>query len=372
MKSVFSFSSLAALIALQLTSPALADDFTDTYQAFQTAYKNKDLASSVRLGNESWKLGQEKFGEDSEQAMKLRYSLANVLVEAEQPEQALAHYKEVVDDYRDHYGDNHLNTLYLYTDVINYLHMHVSKLGKPARDFLQKMGTQLVKDADEPAYASKKEEAYLYAEAAQALVKAPMLTTTKHNVLEFYRHANQVVTAQWGEEDARTLQTRLFLGKAYELANKTQDAAQTYESILDSLGEDTQVTPPLKLVTHARLVTLFEKSGDSEAATKHCRAIGEMKPWDPDQKPEPIYRVNPKYPVTAAKRGNEGSAFLSYIVNSQGMVEDLTVDKVDGYPGFGKKALQAVEQWRYAPKFEDGKPVDSERLTVQMDFKVES
>ena len=72
---------------------------------------------------------------------------------------------------------------------------------------------------------------------------------------------------------------------------------------IDSLGEDTQVTPPLKLVTHARLVTLFEKSGDSEAATKHCRAIGEMKPWDPDQKPEPIYRVNPKYPVNPNQVG---------------------------------------------------------------------
>ncbi|QPG04729.1 energy transducer TonB [Salinimonas marina] len=303
--------------------------------------------------------------------MKLRYSLANVLMEAEQLEPALVHYQEVVDNYRVHYGDSHIDTLYLYIDVINYLYPHVTELGKPARDLSQKVATRLVEDADELPSLAGEAKAHFYAEAAQALVRAPMLATSTHNVINFYKEADKVVSSQWDENDARTLQTRFFLGKAYELANKKQDAVQAYESIVAGFDNETEFTHPLKLITHARLVALFEKDGDSEAATKHCRAIGEMKPWDPSQQPEPIYRVNPQYPMTAVRREKEGSAYLSFIVNSQGMVEDVKVEKVDGYPGFGKNALLAVEQWRYAPQFADGQPVDSERINLQMDFKLE-
>ncbi|WP_269749763.1 hypothetical protein [Salinimonas marina] len=41
MKPAVSLLTLATLIAFQPTSQAVADEFTDTYQAFQTAYKKK-------------------------------------------------------------------------------------------------------------------------------------------------------------------------------------------------------------------------------------------------------------------------------------------------------------------------------------------
>ena len=61
---------------------------------------------------------------------------------------------------------------------------------------------------------------------------------------------------------------------------------------------------------------------------------------------QPIRRVEPRYPVDAARRGQSGYVKMHYRVDEQGRVTDITV--LDAYPQqiFVKEALKALQSWR--------------------------
>lgn len=63
---------------------------------------------------------------------------------------------------------------------------------------------------------------------------------------------------------------------------------------------------------------------------------------------QPIRRVEPRYPVDAARRGQSGYVKMHYRVDEQGRVTDITV--LDAYPQqlFIKEALKALQSWRYS------------------------
>ncbi|WP_336406979.1 energy transducer TonB [Gallaecimonas mangrovi] len=85
----------------------------------------------------------------------------------------------------------------------------------------------------------------------------------------------------------------------------------------------------------------------------------------------PIFRMDPKYPVEAARDGKEGWVKLSFTINEIGGVEDIRV--IDAHPRriFDRAAKRALAKWKYKPKIVDGKPVKQPGLTVQLDFKLE-
>ncbi|AZQ83456.1 energy transducer TonB [Colwellia sp. Arc7-635] len=84
----------------------------------------------------------------------------------------------------------------------------------------------------------------------------------------------------------------------------------------------------------------------------------------------PIVRIEPKYPIQAARDGKEGWVILSFTINQIGGVEDVTV--IDAQPKriFDKEAKRALRKWKYKPKVVDGKAMKQPGLTVQLDFNM--
>ncbi|MCP4863341.1 MAG: energy transducer TonB [Alteromonas sp.] len=81
-------------------------------------------------------------------------------------------------------------------------------------------------------------------------------------------------------------------------------------------------------------------------------------------------RVNPQYPISAAKDGLSGCVNLSFVVNNEGRVTEQQV--TDSFPKgvFEKKAIEALKRWRWKPTTAnpDNQPA---RSTVQLDFMVQ-
>lgn len=95
---------------------------------------------------------------------------------------------------------------------------------------------------------------------------------------------------------------------------------------------------------------------------KKEKAVGEAKVDF-----HPIYRVEPKYPIKAAREKMEGSVVLKFDVNGDGNVIDAEV--VMGKPAyvFDKTALTALKQWRYTAT---GKT--TKNLLVQLDYLMDN
>ena len=78
---------------------------------------------------------------------------------------------------------------------------------------------------------------------------------------------------------------------------------------------------------------------------------------------QPLTRVEPIYPKEAAKQGIEGSVVLSYDIDSQGNVQNVSVIDANPRKTFDKAAKIALRQWTYE---KPAKPIKG--VKVQLDF----
>jgi bla regulator protein BlaR1 len=77
----------------------------------------------------------------------------------------------------------------------------------------------------------------------------------------------------------------------------------------------------------------------------------------------PTIRIEPKYPVEAAKAGTEGSVVLKFDVEADGTVSHVEVVNAKPAYVFDKSAVRALKQWQY-----NATDVTHTNLLVQLDF----
>ena len=99
--------------------------------------------------------------------------------------------------------------------------------------------------------------------------------------------------------------------------------------------------------------------------------IGGVGAMQRDGEATPIVRIEPKYPVQAARDGKEGWVRLSFTINEVGGVEDVEVLEADPKRIFDREAKRALRKWKYKPKIVDGKPEKQFNMKVQLDFKLD-
>jgi TonB family protein len=80
--------------------------------------------------------------------------------------------------------------------------------------------------------------------------------------------------------------------------------------------------------------------------------------------PEVIERVEPKYPVTAARKGTQGFASVRFLIDEQGEV--VYAQTQHSFPAgvFDEVSEQAIRQWRYQPS------PDKSIRRITLDFKL--
>ncbi|MBV9497481.1 MAG: energy transducer TonB [Acidobacteria bacterium] len=82
------------------------------------------------------------------------------------------------------------------------------------------------------------------------------------------------------------------------------------------------------------------------------RAVGEVKPA------KVLVRVSPNYPPVAAKAGVNGVVVVECIIGSDGTIREPRVVR-SSFAAFDQPALDAVNQWRFAPGTLHGTAVDT-------------
>lgn len=87
---------------------------------------------------------------------------------------------------------------------------------------------------------------------------------------------------------------------------------------------------------------------------------------------KPIERTPPKYPIQAARNGNEGWVQISFVVDENGAVIDPVIEDSSGIRGFEKAGLSAIKQWQYSPAIRDGEKIEQCRNSIQLNFKLEN
>jgi len=210
----------------------------------------------------------------------------------------------------------------------------------------------------------------LYAEVSIEAGSNLLIRSRSSTAKSYIKNAYNIYHELLGEKHYKTGLAAFHLGKFALSAKKYRTAEKYFNSSLAIFEVSGKPSNSLELTTHAFLVEVYENKHERDKATAHCQAIGSMKPWDASQMQVPLFKMSPKYPQSALLAMVEGETILAFTVTEAGMVIDPEVDRSSGDDRLDKAAMEAIEKWRYAPRFVDGKPVKSENSRAKVIFSI--
>jgi periplasmic protein TonB len=81
------------------------------------------------------------------------------------------------------------------------------------------------------------------------------------------------------------------------------------------------------------------------------------------------YQTTPRYPESARTAGIEGVSLLRFVVQADGLVGTVNVEKSAGHPDLDRAAVEAVKTWRFEPA-RRGKEAVAVWVTVPVRFEL--
>ncbi|WP_165744118.1 energy transducer TonB [Pseudoalteromonas sp. Z9A6] len=356
--------SLSALCATTLSTTALASQasdpqavFTQAYQSYLAAVKaNKNVQQTAKLAYTS---GKTVYGKSSDNTANLAINYAKAIkgFADELNEQRYTLYNEAHTILAANHGKQSIETVDALLGKANY-----TTSAYQAANLLEQV-IEIAKTQNNPKFV------------ADMKLEAATLLARKHSskkyreAKNYLEEADEYYQENLPENSLERIKADFLMASFAEGRKKYNQAIERLNRIVTVFDTNLNFDHSAELSAHSKLIGLYEKQGKSEEATKHCLAIAKMVPWKESQEQTPLYRVNPKYPVNKARSSTDGSVVMEFEVDAAGFVKNPKVLSSEGGRAFEKSAKAALEQWRYAPKFENGKPV-SAISQVQLDFKI--
>jgi TonB family protein len=355
------YLSLAIFMTLSFNTSATSEktlnsQFKTAYYSYQDAVKSNDEDAQFKYAKEAYQLGNTFYGETNINTANLALILAQQHLNKKQNQQVTALLINTLDIFKREYGNNAIELPEVY--ILLGQSLPHGKRNKSIDYYLKALDIAEDLEKEHPYF-----NAEIQLEAGIALLR---LGSRKSNAI---LTAQKFFTENLSKNDKRVVNSNFYAGKYNAARKKYSKAIENWQANLPVFESLEGATHPLELSTHAFLIDALEKSGKSEEATKHCIAIGSMTPWNDSQEQRPLFRTNPKYPVSDARRGKEGWVKIGFTISDFGTVTEAKILDSEGGRGFEKSSLAVLEKWRYAPKFEDGKPIEA-YATVQLDFRM--
>ena len=347
--------SLVFFSLMSFPSPAGADnrtaDFNKAYLAYQAAIAAEDRTLARAEAQKAYELGRDLFGPDHKSTAILALNYGRLL-EDDEAEKML---HEALRLHENVYGNDAMELIDPLMDVAAE-HTKFGRLGNAKRYYGRALDI---------AESRKGENDPIVGILNLEIGQVALADAQSQEAIKYFKRAEEIfATIEGDEAELRLAQTRFWTGK-YRLAAHSEKTAT--DLFLASLETFERLLPdaPITLTTHAFLVEAYERRGLRDAATKHCRAIGQAKPINPDQDYKPIYRKPPDFPPQAG----EGSVVVSLTVDEDGFVRDQTVVENKGSVRLVRAALEATESFRYVPRYENGRAVATTDVKYRFNFK---
>ncbi len=117
--------------------------------------------------------------------------------------------------------------------------------------------------------------------------------------------------------------------------------------------------------------TLFLLAGLTLASERAAAQQTEKRPIEKGTPAVLTLQEAPRYPESRRQRGQEGWVELSYVVNTQGSVDDVVVSDSSGVAAFERAAIAAVKKWQYEPASYNGALVKQSESKVRIVFALQ-
>jgi TonB family protein len=159
-----------------------------------------------------------------------------------------------------------------------------------------------------------------------------------------------------------------FLAAIWFFYNRNASNATVDDSpAMPAIAADAQQAAAQAEREQADAATARKAARTQPAASERTQAA---KPRIADRGPEPVARMQPKYPAMAYRNREQGSVLVRADVDANGVPGDVAVVRRSGSRELDNAALAAVRQWHFRPAMNNGKAVAS-AVEVPIDFKLD-
>lgn len=106
------------------------------------------------------------------------------------------------------------------------------------------------------------------------------------------------------------------------------------------------------------------------------RAVAKIESASPEQTSPPVFNAaylrnpEPRYPLSARRRGEQGTVVIKVLVTREGTAGSVSVDKGSGSTALDQAALETVRTWRFTPARRGEEAIESSVL-VPVVFRLE-
>jgi len=331
--------------------------FNDAYQNYLNAVKTKE--NMQQAAEQAYTLGKAIYGDNSDNTANLAINYAKSIngYGKKWIEKRFSLYQQAYTISVNNHGNKSLETVDSLVGMANF-----APSAQKADYYLDQV-IAIANTENKPKFlADMKLEA--------ATILANKFSYEKYREAKNYlEEADEYYQANLPKNSVEQIKADFLMASFAEGRKRYDQAIERLNRVVKVFDENLSYDHSAELTAHSRLIGLYEKKGKSDEATKHCIAIAKMVPWKESQEQTPLYRVNPKYPKNKARFSKDGSVVMEFQVDESGFVKNPQVISSEGGVAFEKSAVEALAQWRYAPKFEHGKAVAA-TSKVQLDFKV--
>jgi TonB family protein len=337
----------------------ITEAFKEAYASYEAFAEKNEFRQALPAAKNALELGEELFGEDHENVAALTYNYGSNLLEV-RDDQAKNVLKLAVKRYEKVYGKDSPELIPPLMDLGNAAARPNDSSGQ------QKYFNRALKLAEREYGKDSIRYAKLSIKAGIGILDRSQTRDAE----KYLQSGYEVLSLEEGETSQDLGLAAFYLGKL-QLASKNYSVSEGYFITALSVfqADEGKGTHPAELLAHAFLVQVYEELDKSDLATEHCLAIGRMTPYGSQQDYLPLYK-SVIFPVRAQRQGKEGQVLIEFTVDASGFVREPRVIDLKGFDYFGQAALDSVVQWRYAPRFVDGKPTVTENVKHIVTFKL--
>ncbi|QJE73009.1 energy transducer TonB [Aerophototrophica crusticola] len=121
--------------------------------------------------------------------------------------------------------------------------------------------------------------------------------------------------------------------------------------------------------TYGLLAFIHDMRGDDAALDAVINATRDL-PYPPGR-PVPLAGRAPEVPRSNSSQ-LRGHAVVSFDISGDGRTANVKVVESSGNPQFAALAANAVERWRYQPRYQDGRPVATTGMVESFSYSIEN
>ena len=334
-----------ALFILSYASAGSADDKTEfqrAYQQYKQHMEAKETSEALDAASQAYTLGSKLFGKKSLNTANLAVNYAVLLNNSGDYKQSGKVLRGTLAVLEDEYGNDALELVPVLVE-----------LGRVKFD--PRRPREALEYFSRASWLADNHESKLYrAEQCFAIARELLGRRGVQFAEQYLQSAHTIYAKELQENDLR-LGLSSFHMAMWALGRRQLDkAAEYFNGSLTAFKTDDDPMREMERTIRQRLVGLYENMEQPDRATEHCHALGARQQWS--LPPTPVYKARPVFSQEAIDDELSGEVALIFMIDEQGYVRDATVTR-SSEEAFNDVAITMIRKYRYAPRFEGGKPV---------------